>query len=149
MSLSLKQLVFGGAVLATMTASAAVAEQKASPDAEVHQAVGNTKFDIKYCQPGVKGRQIFGKLVPFNEVWRTGANAATKITFNHAIKFGGTDVPEGSYALFTIPGKESWTVILSKKAEQFGAFEYNKADDKVRVTVKPANEETAVERFTN
>src|SRR5262245_33768580 len=109
-----------------------------SPGASVKERVGVTAISIDYSRPSVRERKIFGGLVPFGQVWRTGANAATKITFGTDVKLGGTPVPAGSYALFTIPGEAEWTVILSKVVDgQWGSYAYNPKDDQTRVTAKP------------
>jgi tetratricopeptide (TPR) repeat protein len=110
---------------------------QASPAATVKQRVGFTDISVEYSRPSVRDRKIFGGLVPFGEVWRTGANAATKITFSTDVNFGGQYVAAGSYALFTIPTESSWTVILNKVTGQWGAYAYDEKNDVVRVTVKP------------
>ncbi len=107
----------------------------ASPAAELRQRVGLTDFEIIYSRPSVKGREIFGELQAYGEVWRTGANAATKITFDTPIVFGGEAVPAGTYGLFSVPGEDEWIVILNKVADQWGAFNYDATEDLVRVTV--------------
>lgn len=108
-----------------------------SPLASVKERVGVTDVSVEYSRPSVRERKIFGGLVPFGEVWRTGANAATKITFSTDVKLGGAAVPAGSYALFTIPGETEWTVILSKVVDdQWGSYAYNPKDDQTRVKVK-------------
>jgi len=107
----------------------------ASPAATVQQRVGLTDFEIVYSRPSVKGREIFGGLQAYGEVWRTGANAATRITFGDDISFGGQAVAAGTYALFSIPGESRWTVILNQQAEQWGAFNYDAAEDVARVEV--------------
>src|SRR4051794_26292207 len=81
-----------------------------SPACTIKQHVGLTDVEIVYSRPGVKGRQIFGGLVPYGKVWRTGANQATKITFSTPVKLNGADIPAGTYGLFTIPGEKEWTV---------------------------------------
>jgi len=86
----------------------------ASPAATVKQRVGFTDIEVNYSRPSMRGRKIFGGLQPYGEVWRTGANTATKITFSTAVKFGGADVPAGAYALYTIPGESEWTIILAR-----------------------------------
>jgi hypothetical protein len=96
----------------------------------------------------MKGRTIFGGLVPYGEVWRTGANSATKITFSTPVKFGGADVAAGTYALFSIPGKDEWTVILNNVTGQWGSYAYNADNDVARVTVKPTTQPNAVETFS-
>ena len=108
-----------------------------SPEASVYEKVGYTDVTIVYCRPGVKDRKIWGDIVPYNEVWRTGANEATTIEFSKDVKIEGKDVPAGKYSLFTIPGEKEWTVIINKQAEQWGAFNYNQDEDLVRFKVKP------------
>lgn len=107
-----------------------------SPKAEVMQQVGLTDVKIFYGRPGVKGRTIWGKLVPYDAVWRAGANEATKITFSTDVVIEGKKLKKGSYSFFTIPGKKEWTIIFNKVADQWGAFEYNESQDALRVKVK-------------
>jgi hypothetical protein len=109
----------------------------ASPAASVSQVFGLTKIEINYSSPAVKGRTIWGSLVPYDSVWRTGANKATDITFSTDVTIGGQAVKKGKYALFTIPGRNSWTIILNSDADQFGAFDYKKSLDVARFTVTP------------
>ena len=94
----------------------------------VKQHVGLTDIEIDYSRPGIKGREIFGGLVPYGKVWRTGANQATKIIFSTPVKLNGAEIPAGTYGLFTIPGKDEWTVIINKGAEQWGAYKYDEKD---------------------
>lgn len=119
----------------------------ASPAAKVEQRVGLTDVAITYNRPSMKGRKVFGELVPYGQVWRTGANTATAISFSTAVKFGGAEAPAGKYALYTIPGEAEWTVILSKVTGQWGAYSYDAKDDLVRVNVKPTKLEGSVETF--
>lgn len=121
---------------------------QASPGATLKQRVGLTDFEIAYSRPSVKGRKIFGGLVPFGEVWRTGANAATKLTFTTDVGFEGQLVPAGSYALVTIPGEKEWTVILSKVTGEWGAYAYDEKNDQLRVKVKPVALAELVETMT-
>jgi len=107
---------------------------QASPAALVRDQIGLTTVEVEYSRPGVKGREIFGGLVPYGEVWRTGANAATKVTFSSDVTFGGAEVPAGSYALFTVPGESEWTVILNEVVGQWGSYNYDPAGDVARVT---------------
>jgi len=108
-----------------------------SPKASVSQTVGFTDITISYSRPGVKGRKIWGGLVPYDKVWRAGANEATKITFSTDVMIEGKKLSAGSYGFFTIPGKNEWTLIFNKVADQWGAFEYNEAEDALRINVKP------------
>lgn len=119
-----------------------------SPTSTLKQRVGLTDIEIVYSRPGVKGRPIFGGIVPFGQVWRTGANQATKITFSTAVKLNGAEIPAGTYALFTIPGEKEWTLIVSKTANQFGAFQYDEKQDLVRVKATPVKLAEPVETFT-
>lgn len=93
---------------------------QASPAAQISQKVGLTDVSVEYSRPSMKGRKIFGELVPYGQVWRTGANAATILTFSTDVKVEGRNLPAGSYALYSIPGKSSWTIILSKNTKLWG-----------------------------
>jgi hypothetical protein len=108
-----------------------------SPRATVSQDVGTCTVAIEYHRPRVRNRAIWGELVPFGEVWRTGANEATTISFSQAVKVARNPVPAGKYALFTIPGREKWTMILNKRHGQMGAFEYDPKEDFLRFEVRP------------
>lgn len=119
-----------------------------SPSAKLSQKVGLTDVEIDYSRPGMKGRKIFGDLVPFGEVWRTGANSSSKITLSDDVKIGGQDVPKGTYALYTIPGKDEWTVIVHKYLENWGAGGYDQTQDLCRFTVKPTTTGDKYETFT-
>jgi hypothetical protein len=120
----------------------------ASPTSTLKQHVGLTDIEIVYSRPGMKGRAIFGGLVSYGEVWRTGANQSTKVKFSTAVKFGGADVPAGTYALYTVPGPDEWTVILYTNTALWGSFKYDAKDDFVRVKAKPVKLAEPVETFT-
>ncbi len=113
-------------------------KKPASPKETVETTLDGTKTTIVYSRPSAKGRKVMGELVPFGKVWRTGANAATTIKFDNAVKIEGKNLAAGEYALFTIPGEAEWVIIFSKVAKQNGAFNYKEADDALRVTVKPS-----------
>lgn len=102
----------------------------ASPKQKVEQQFSMTKISVEYGRPGVKGRKVFGELVPFGKVWRAGANSATKVTFEQNVEVGGKEVKAGSYALFVIPMEKEWKVMLNKDANQWGAYTY---DEKLNV----------------
>jgi hypothetical protein len=127
--------------LVLLAASAARADldlPRPSPFAKVSQVVGLTEIIVDYSSPGVKGRKIWGGLVPYDQMWRAGANTATKVTFSKDVTFAGKPVPAGTYAFFVIPGKSDWTVILNKKADQAGTGrDYKQDQDLLRVQVKP------------
>src|SRR5438876_1248992 len=110
---------------------------RASQKQVVTQTVGFTDVTITYSRPGVKGRQIWGGLVPYDKVWRTGANEATTISFSDDVMINSQPLPKGTYSLHTIPGRDSWTIIFNKTANQWGSFNYDAAQDALRVTVKP------------
>ena len=110
---------------------------RVSPASTLSQEIGISRIDLAFARPAVKGRKIWGELVPFGQVWRAGANSATVITFSHAAKVAGKSVPAGSYGFFVIPGDKSWTLILNKKAKQWGAYEYKAEDDLLRWEAAP------------
>lgn len=112
-------------------------EVRLSPKALVEQTVGYTEVKIEYSRPGVKGRTIWASLVPYNTVWRAGANEATKITFSTDVKIDGKKLKAGSYGFFAIPTEKTWTLIFNKVANQWGAFEYNDVEDALRIEVTP------------
>lgn len=110
-----------------------------SQRASVSQTIGITDVTITYHRPRVKGRTIYGELVPYNQVWRTGANEATAITFSDDVTIDGQKLSAGRYSLHTIPTKTSWTIIFNKVAEQWGSYSYDQKQDALRVTVQPEN----------
>lgn len=118
-----------------------------SPMSTVSQDVGLNNITIEYYRPGVKDRVIFGDLVPFGKLWRTGANAATKLTLKGDAKFEGKEVPAGEYSLLTIPGKEEWTIIINKDAKT-NTSNYSQEKDQARFNVKPTTTAEKVETFT-
>jgi hypothetical protein len=108
----------------------------ASPALTATGTIGEASITINYGSPAVKGRKIWGALVPYNKVWRTGANGATTFETNKAVKIEGKELAAGKYALFTIPGETDWTIIFNKVSDQWGAYNYSEKDDALRVTVK-------------
>jgi len=118
-----------------------------SPNAAVTQIVGVTEVSIDYSSPGVKGREIWGGLVPFDEVWRTGANEVTSITFSDPVKVNGNDLPAGTYGIHTIPGELEWEIIFSSDTEVDGSSNYDSEKDALRIKVKP-EEHHFMERMT-
>ena len=120
---------------------------QASPSAKIFQRVGLTDVTVDFSRPSTKGRKIFGELVPYGEVWRTGANGATILTFSTEVNMGGQKVPAGSYALYSIPGKTSWTIILSKNTKLWGAIGYKQEEDQVRFTATPSKTSKNYETF--
>lgn len=129
--------VFLSAVALYAGSSQAAELPQPSPKARVEQTVGLTLFSVDYSSPTVAGRKVWNGLVPLDEPWRSGANRVTKLTASKPFTFGGKAVPAGSYALYTIPGKNSWTVALNTESEAWGASLPDASTDVVRVTVKP------------
>lgn len=117
----------------------------ASPGATLMQRVGLTDIQVNYNRPGAKGRKVFGGLVPYDHIWRTGANTATKVSFSTPVKLNGTEVPAGTYELFTIPGAAEWTIIIHKNMSQWGAYSYDEKNDVARIKAKPVALSTPVE----
>jgi len=112
-----------------------------SPPDKVMAEIGGKQISIIYSQPAVRGREVWGKLVPYDEVWRTGANEASVIEFSKNVKIEGKDLPAGKYAFFSIPNSNEWTLIFNKTYEQWGAFKYDPAEDALRVKVKPQSDQ--------
>jgi hypothetical protein len=122
---------------ATVAVAQAPAGPKPSPPGKVTQQVGTTDITVEYSSPGVKKRKVFTELAPAGKLWRTGANASTKITFSKDVTVGDKAVPAGTYSLLTIPGK-TWTVILNKDTTIGGNMDkYKESEDVARVTVTP------------
>lgn len=132
-------LIFFLAVFAALESSFAQQLQmpQASPSASISQKVGLTDVQVIYSRPSTRGRKIFGELVPYGQIWRTGANSATTLDFSTDVMIDGKTVPAGKYALYTIPGKNEWTIVLSKNTELWGALGYSDADDLMRFKVSP------------
>jgi len=124
-------------LLLALPAVAQVRYPQASPHAVLTQSVGTTDVTIDYHRPGVKGRQVWGGLVPYDKVWRTGANEATTIALSDDVTIDGKPLPKGTYSLHTIPGRSEWTIIFNKTAKQWGSFSYKQEEDALRVNVKP------------
>lgn len=122
--------------------------KRPSPPDTVKQQINDVNLEIAYSRPSIKGRQIWGTLVPYDKVWRTGANEATTFTTNKDVKVEGQVLPAGRYALFTIPGEKEWTIIFNKTADQMGAYNYDSNQDVLRVKAKPSESKEFTEQFT-
>lgn len=120
---------------------------RASPNGLVGQQIGSIRIMVAYGRPAVRERKIFGGLVPYGSVWRTGADEATTITISGPVEVEGRLLETGTYALFTIPGPEAWTFVFNRQANQWGATTYDEADDVLRVNV-PAAKSPRTERLT-
>lgn len=141
-------LIFGWVILSAIffTPTLSLAQQNLNlPDASQHSAVmqqvGMCEIKIDYHRPGVKGRTIWGSLVPYNQVWRAGANENTTISFSNEVMIDGKIVPAGSYGLHMIPTSNDWTIILSKDYRAWGSFFYKEENDFMRFKVKPQSSE--------
>ncbi len=119
-----------------------------SPTSTLKQEVGLIDITINYSRPGVKDRTIFGELVPYGEVWRTGANSTTTVSFSGDVMIGGKNLKQGEYSLFTYPGKNDWTIIFSNSMTSPDANGYDKSNEAVRLQVKPETLDKKVETFT-
>lgn len=113
---------------------------RVSPNASISQTIGTTIVSITYGRPSINDRLIFGRLVPFNEVWRTGANESTAITFSDDVKIEGKPVEAGTYSLYTLPKEDEWTIIINSKMSW--GTQYDESQDVLRVNVKPQEAET-------
>ncbi len=129
-------------------ANAQIQMPQPSPTQTVKQDFGLSSIELSYSRPAVKGRKVFGDLVPFNAVWRTGANGATTLTFGDDVVIGGVEVPAGKYGLLSIPGATSWTLIISGQTDVTSPAAYNKAQDIVRVVSKVKPLSSKEENFT-
>ncbi|GMQ23981.1 DUF2911 domain-containing protein [Algoriphagus sp. oki45] len=134
-------------LLATVGFTQQIPMPQASPSARISQKVGLTDVTVDYSRPSTKGRKIFGELVPFGEVWRTGANGATVLTFSTEVTIAGTKVPAGSYALYSIPDKTEWKLILSKNTNLWGSIGYSADDDLLRFSATPGKTSKKYETF--
>lgn len=116
-----------------------------SPRSHVKQRVGLTDFEIDYSRPSVRDREVFGEMLPYDEVWRTGANSRTTFEVSHSIVIGEKELEAGKYGLLTIPGKEEWTIILTDNPKGWGEGDYNKENDVVRLKAKVQKLESKTE----
>lgn len=138
-------------LVATLLLAAAVpalAQQKPplSPPAKASATIGAATITIDYAQPSMRGRKIMGELVPYDKVWRTGANAATTLKTTAALDFRGTLVPAGTYTLYTLPGEKGWKLIINKQTGQWGT-QYDQAQDLARVDLTVGATSAPVEQF--
>lgn len=136
----LKLIWFSALIIFILTLTTVAQEFKAprpSPDATVAQYVGITKITIDYSSPGVKGRKIWGELVPYGKIWRTGANEVTSITFSDPAKVNGNELPAGTYGIHSIPGENEWEIIFSKDTKVDDPMNYDEKKDALRIKINP------------
>jgi hypothetical protein len=131
-----------------ITEAQSLTTPQASPTQTVKQNFGLSSIELSYSRPGIKGRQIYGDLVPFGKIWRTGANNATTLTFGEEVMIGGTKVPAGKYGLLTIPGTSEWTLIISKQTDVTSPDAYKQDQDVVRVQATPTEMPFSIETFS-
>ena len=135
-----------------MMGTAAIALQidtpRPSPIGTVTQKTGLAEFTVTYSRPSAKGRKVFGDIVPFNEMWRFGANMATILKSNEEFSIQGNKIPAGEYSFFAIPGETEWTLILNKTAKMSGTSNYKQEEDALRFKVKPETTPFKTETFT-
>jgi hypothetical protein len=131
----------------SFTTQAQIATPQPSPAATVTQKVGLTDVTISYSRPSMRGRKIFGTTLPYGEMWRTGANAATTFKFSDEVTIEGKKIPAGTYSVFSIPGQNEWTVMLNKN-EKASTSDYSQAEDVARFMVKPKKTAATYETFT-
>ncbi|NVK49663.1 MAG: DUF2911 domain-containing protein [Cyclobacteriaceae bacterium] len=141
-----KNLLFAAIAFGAFVFSS-VAQEKPSPARNAEGTVGDAKITISYSSPAVKGRMIWGDLVPLGQVWRAGANEATTFTTDKDIMVQGQKLPAGTYSFFIIPGEYESTFIFNKVAKQWGAFNYDSAEDVLRVNVPSEQTSTLEERL--
>jgi len=147
----MKKILFVIGSFLSLTTMAQVKMPAPSPTQTLTQEFGLGKIEIVYSRPSLKGRAVFGAgslLAPTGDVWRTGANGATRLTFSDPITIGGKTIPAGSYGLFTIPGSTEWTIIINTNSKGWGSFDYKEAEDVVRFKVAPEATQSTTETFT-
>ena len=130
-------LCLAGTTPLTSSAQPQLSLPQSSPGATVSQTVGTSTITVSYHRPGVKGRKIWGEVVPYNEVWRAGANENTTISFSDPVKIDGKDLPAGVYGLHMIPTEGEWTIIFNRNSTSWGSFFYDAGEDALRVLTKP------------
>jgi hypothetical protein len=143
-----KMILAAAAAFILFAADAQLKTPAPSPTQTVKQDFGLSNIELTYSRPGMKGRKIYGDLVPFGNVWRTGANQATVVTFGEEVTIGGKKIPAGKYGLVTIPDKNNWTIILTKQLDVTSPSVYKQDMDVVRVEAKPVKLDNTVESFT-
>lgn len=145
----MKKIIFSAiAACSFIIADAQLKTPASSPSQTIKQDFGLSSIELSYSRPGVKGRKIFGDIVPYGNVWRTGANNATTLTFGDEVTIGGTKIPAGKYGLLSIPDKKSWTLIITKQTDVTSPAAYKPEMDVVRITADVARMKSAAETFT-
>lgn len=143
-----KLTFFLSLVLSFAIGQAQISVPQPSPLAKINHKIGLTDFTVSYSRPSVKNRKIFGELVPYDQLWRTGANAATSIQFTDDTKFEGQFLRAGKYVLFAIPGNDSWTIVINKDTALWGTDGYKEENDALRFKVNTKQLPNKIETFT-
>lgn len=141
-------LLLFGLFFSSAVFSQADKSQRKSPPVIVSGTISGIDITVDYSSPSAKGREIWGELVPYDKVWRIGANEATKISLSKDALVEGSVLSAGTYSLFAIPGKEKWTVIFNKEANQWGSYNYKESEDALRVSAAPGSSNTFSEALT-
>lgn len=123
-------------------------ETRPSPPAKATGKAGNATITIDYSAPSMKGRKVFGDMVPLGKIWRAGANEATIFEVDSDVKVEGQALPKGKYGLFAIPGESEWTIIFNKTWNQWGSYRYKQEDDVLRVKVVAGKSKSSTEKLT-
>lgn len=145
----MKRILFAGALLfIALFGEAQLKTPAPSPTQTLRQDFGLGSIELSYSRPGVRGRKVYGDLVPYGQVWRTGANSATTISFTDEVIIGGKKIPAGKYGLLSIPGAKQWIMILSKQTNVTSPADYNADQDVVRVNVSAVKSKSSTETFT-
>ena len=144
----MKKIILLSAMFCYGFVSAQIKTPQPSPTATITQKVGVSNISVEYSRPGAKEREIFGQLVEYKKMWRTGANKATKITFEEDVIFGGQKVRKGSYSLFTIPGEKVWEILLNKETELWGTDDYDESKEIYNQTIEIKESVDFVESLT-
>lgn len=148
----MKQIFFAAALLCSIAGFSQIKMPAPSSTQKISQDFGLGKIELTYSRPNIKGRKLFkdnSELAPLGQIWRTGANAATKIYFSDKVMIGGKSLDTGTYVIYTIPGKDYWNIIINKGLSNWGSDGYKESEDVVRVQVKTVKVEgPAVESFT-
>jgi hypothetical protein len=147
----MKKIILAVSVISILNINTSLAQVKMpspSPTQTVKQDFGTGNIELTYSRPGAKGRKVFGDLVPDGKLWRTGANAATRIYFSDPVEIGGKKLDSGAYIIYTIPNEESWEVILNKGLKNSGVDDYNESEDVARFKTETLKIKTPVETFT-
>jgi hypothetical protein len=134
-------------LLGSLAPAAAQQKPPLSPPGQAAATIGSATITIDYARPSMRGRKIMGELVPYDKVWRTGANAATTLKTSAALEIGGAQVPAGTYTLYTLPGEKAWKLIINKQTGQWGT-QYDQAQDLARVDLTVGASAQPVEQFT-